>query len=58
MNGSYPTGQVLTTVRAGNLPARPSIPKKQSDFPAVHQWTRKDFRHVVAMYNKLTARTD
>jgi hypothetical protein len=41
--GSQSTSRVLTTIRAGNLPAIPAR-KNRCDFPNVHLWTRKEFR--------------
>ena len=44
--GSHSTGRIVTTIRAGNLPARPAL-KKRCDFPNVRHWTRKEFRRTV-----------
>lgn len=45
--GGHPTGRILNTIRAGNLPAIPAH-KNRCDFPNVHLWTRKEFRRKIS----------
>jgi hypothetical protein len=41
---SRATGRILSTIRSGNLPAKPA-PRKHADCPKVGQWTRKDYKN-------------
>ncbi|KAF8266441.1 hypothetical protein EI94DRAFT_1701699 [Lactarius quietus] len=56
--GSHSTGHILSTIRSGNLPARPA-PKKCDDCCLVTQWTRKEFRRAcMAQSNSQRGHTD
>ena len=48
--GNHHTSRVLNTLRAGSLPANQPL-CKSTDFQAVSQWTRKDYRPTEARGN-------
>ena len=55
--GNHHTGHVLNTLRAGSLPAKQPL-HKRTDFQAVSQWTRKDYRRAEARGNAQQGETD